>query len=51
MDSGKSATIAIATIVALVLGGGVGYAVGTGMDDDHSMANMSVSEGIPNSAT
>ena len=51
MDSGKSATIAIATIVALVLGGGVGYAVGTGKDDDHSMANMSVSEGNPNSAT
>ena len=51
MDSGKSGLVVVAAIVALIVGGGAGYAVGANMDMNDSTTTMSVSEDKPNSAT
>ena len=53
MEKGSAKTgIAIAAIVALVIGGGVGYAAGMGMDNNQNdSGSMSVSENQPNTST
>ena len=50
-EKNKSGMIAIAAIVALVLGGVGGYTVGNNMDDDKDQVSMSVSETNPKTDT
>lgn len=49
-DSHKGAAVAIATIVALVIGGGVGYAVGMNDTGDNGTGNSSKSNTSPTTA-
>lgn len=46
---GGAGIIAVATIVALVVGGGTGYAIGMNKDDGHSSMSMSASTGAVDS--